>query len=92
VCVPSYQAVGLLCRETLISTALAVYDAQLHPTLDGVAASRTDAKRMLEAYIAKALGDSVNEHVRKHARAALDLNGQGHQGSREQGDLEADGR
>ena len=30
-------------------TALAVYDAQLHPTLDGVAASRTDAKRMLEA-------------------------------------------
>ncbi len=68
-----YQAVGLLCRETLISTALAVYDAQLHPTLDGVAASRTDAKRMLEAYIAKALGDSVNEHVRKHARAALDL-------------------
>jgi len=68
-----YQAVGLLCRETLISTAQAVFDSQLHPTLDGVAASRTDAKRMLEAYIAKSLGDSANEYVRKHARAALDL-------------------
>jgi hypothetical protein len=63
-----YQAVGLLCRETLISTAQAVFDSQLHPTLDGVAASRTDAKRMLEAYIAKSLGDSANEYVRKHAR------------------------
>jgi hypothetical protein len=28
-----FQAVGLLCRETLISLAQAVYDAQLHPTL-----------------------------------------------------------
>ena len=30
---------------------------------------------MLEAYIANALGDSVNEYVRKHSRAALDLAG-----------------
>jgi hypothetical protein len=28
-----FQAVGLLCRETLVSLAQAVYDAQLHPTL-----------------------------------------------------------
>jgi AbiJ N-terminal domain 3 len=47
-----FQAVGLLCRETLISLAQAVYDAQLHPTLDGVTPSDTDAKRRLEAYIA----------------------------------------
>lgn len=68
-----YQAVGLLCRETLISIAQAVYDAHLHPTLDGVAASQTDGKRMLEAYIAATLGGDVNKYVRKHATAALDL-------------------
>ncbi len=68
-----FQAVGLLCRETLISVAQAVYDPLKHPTLDGVAASATDAKRMLDAYIAVALGDGANEYVRKHAKAALDL-------------------
>jgi hypothetical protein len=68
-----FQAVGLLCRETLISLAQAVYDAQLHPTQDGVAPSETDAKRMLEAYIAVAFGGSAYEHFRKHARAAYDL-------------------
>jgi hypothetical protein len=47
-----FQAVGLLCRETLISLGQAVYDAELHRTLDGVTPSDTDAKRMLEAYIA----------------------------------------
>ena len=41
-----FQAVGLLCRETLISPGQAVYNAQLHPPLDGVTPSATDAKRM----------------------------------------------
>jgi hypothetical protein len=68
-----FQAVGLLCRETLISLAQAVYNAELHPTLDGVTPSDTDAKRMLEAYIAVAFGGSAYEHFRKHARAAYDL-------------------
>jgi hypothetical protein len=68
-----FQAVGLLCRETLISLAQAVYDPQLHPTLDGVTPSDTDAKRMLEAYIAVAFRGSAYEHFRKHARAAYDL-------------------
>jgi hypothetical protein len=68
-----FQAVGLLCRETLISLAQAVYDAELHPTLDGVTPSDTDAKRMLEAYIAVAFGGGAYEHFRKHARAAYDL-------------------
>jgi hypothetical protein len=63
----------LLCRETLISLAQAVYDASLHPTLDGVAASATDAKRMLEAYMAVVFAGSAHEHMRKHARAAYDL-------------------
>jgi hypothetical protein len=68
-----FQAVGLLCREILISLAQAVFDPERHPTLDGVRASDTDAKRMLEAYIAVEFAGSGNEHTRKHARAACDL-------------------
>jgi len=68
-----FQAVGLLCREALISTAQAVFDQALHPTMDGIKASDTDAKRMLEAYIPIALTGSANDFLRKHARAALDL-------------------
>ena len=51
-----FQAVGLLCREALISLAQAVYVPERHPTLDGVAPSPTDGKRMLEAYVAVELG------------------------------------
>jgi hypothetical protein len=68
-----FQTVGLLCREALISLAQAVFSPDQHPTLDGVKASETDAKRMLEAYIAASLAGTSNEHLRKHARAALDL-------------------
>jgi hypothetical protein len=68
-----YQAVGLLCRELLISTSQAVFDAAEHPTVDGVPASKTDAKRMFEAYIEVALVGSSNDHLRKHVRAAYDL-------------------
>jgi hypothetical protein len=68
-----FQAVGLLCREALISLAQAVYDPASHPTVDGVAPSSTDAKRMLDAYMAVAFAGSANEHLRKHARAAYDL-------------------
>lgn len=68
-----FQAVGLLCREMLISLGQAVFIAADHPTVDGVKASPTDAKRMLEAYVAATLAGSANEYVRKHARAAIDL-------------------
>lgn len=68
-----FQAVGLLGRESLISLAQAVYIPERHPTLDGVAASPTDAKRMLEAYIAVELAGGVNEAGRRHARSALDF-------------------
>lgn len=68
-----FQAVGLLCRETLISVAQAVYVAERHPTTDGVAASQTDAKRMLEAFIAVELGGAANDETRSHAKAALRL-------------------
>lgn len=68
-----FQSVGLLCRETLISLSQEVYKPERHPSIDGVAASHTDAKRMLEAYIAVELSGESNSAARKHARAALDL-------------------
>jgi hypothetical protein len=68
-----FQAVGLLCREALISLAQVVYDPQRHPTDDGVAPSETDAKRMLDNYLAVELAGSPNEGVRRHAKAALTL-------------------
>jgi len=68
-----YQAVGLLCREALISVAQVVFEPAKHKTADGVAPSATDGKRMLEAYIGVELGGGANEIARKHAKAALDL-------------------
>jgi len=68
-----YQAIGLLCREVLISLAQAVYNPDRHPSLNGTVPSETDAGRMLEAYIAAELGGGPNEEARAHARAALRL-------------------
>ncbi|MDP3062258.1 MAG: hypothetical protein Q8O40_03435 [Chloroflexota bacterium] len=68
-----YQAVGLLCREVLISLAQTVYDPTRYPTDDSVAPSETDAKRMLDAYLLNELAGSANEVARRHARASLDL-------------------
>jgi hypothetical protein len=68
-----FQAVGLLCREVLVSLAQAVHDPAHHPSLDGVPASETDAKRMLEAYIAAELVGSSHEALRRHAKAAYAL-------------------
>lgn len=68
-----FQAIGLLCRETLISLAQAVYDAARHQSVDRVSPSPTDAKRMLDAYIDSELKDGVNDETRRHAKASLDL-------------------
>lgn len=68
-----YQAVGMLCREALISLAQEVYDPAQHPSEDDVKPSPTDFKRMLGAYIAVELGGGANKIVRAHARAAFDL-------------------
>ena len=69
----AFQTVGLLCRETLISLGQAVFAPERHPTLDGVAASHTDAKRMLEAFIAAELAGNANEETRAHVKASLRL-------------------
>jgi len=68
-----FQAIGLLCREALISLAQLVHDPAHHKSLDGIIPSETDAKRMLEAYIHVELAGSTNEAARRHARASLDL-------------------
>ncbi|UVT20814.1 MAG: hypothetical protein H8K03_02520 [Nitrospira sp.] len=68
-----FQTVGLLCREVLITAAQTVYNANLHPTIDGIAPSATDAKRMLEAVFERELFGSANEESRAHAKAALKL-------------------
>ncbi len=68
-----FQAIGLLCREVIISLAQAVFDPTIHETVDGVVASKTDANRMLEAYVGHVFpGDSYKE-VRAHHRASLAL-------------------
>ena len=67
------QAVGLLCREILISLAQAVYDPEVHRPIDGVQPSSTDAARMLEAYLATELKGKSDEALRRHTRAALSL-------------------
>ena len=68
-----FQAVGHLCRETLISVAQAVYDRERHRTLDGVEPSTTDAKRMLDAFASVELAGSENTAFRKVVKAAFDL-------------------
>ena len=68
-----FQVVGLLSRETIITLAQSVFHQEKHPILDGKEVSKTDAKRMLEAYVAVELSGSSNETVRRYAKATLDL-------------------
>lgn len=68
-----FQAVGLLCREVLISLGQVVYSEPEHGTPDGVQVSSTDAKRMLDAYIAATVPGQTNETIRRHVKAALAL-------------------
>lgn len=70
-----FQAIGMLGRETLITVAKQVFDAAKHTTLDGVEASTTDAKRMLEAFLQHELADA-SEKARKFAKSAVDLGNQ----------------
>jgi hypothetical protein len=68
-----YQAVGLLCREVLISVSQEVYDPAQHSSGDGVVVNETDAKRMLEAIFESDLKGSANSEARAHAKAAMNL-------------------
>jgi hypothetical protein len=68
-----HQGVGLLCRECLISLSQAVYNPTKHKSIDGVTPSKSDAKRMLEAYLSCEFPGEENEALRRHAKAALTL-------------------
>jgi hypothetical protein len=68
-----FQAVGLLCREIIISLAQEVFIAEKHPILDKTQISSTDAKRMLEAYIAVELAGSSNEAIRKYVKSTSEV-------------------
>lgn len=68
-----YQSVGLLCRETLISLAQLVFDPSKHCIQQNINISKTDAKKMLDAYLSVEIAGNTNETARKHAKAALDL-------------------
>lgn len=68
-----FQAIGLICREAIISLAQAVYDPALHKGPDGVTPSATDANRMLDGYIGHSFPGASNKEVRAHARASLAL-------------------
>jgi len=68
-----FQAVGLLGRETLISVAQVVYDDERHRQALDADPSDTDAKRMLDAYLATELAGAPNEAIRRYAKAALTL-------------------
>ncbi|RHK31507.1 hypothetical protein DW069_20615 [Bacteroides thetaiotaomicron] len=68
-----YQAVGMLCREVIISLAQAVYIPEKHISLDGVEISKTDAKRMLDAYIAVTLAGKESEELRSYAKVTNKL-------------------
>ena len=68
-----FQAVGLFCRESLISLAQAVFDSSRHQSDDGVQPSATDSKRMLDAFFSAELSGGSNEETRRHARASASL-------------------
>lgn len=68
-----FQAIALLCREVIISTAQAVFDPTIHESLDGVKISTTDANRMLDAYVAHVFPGESYKEVRAHYRASLAL-------------------
>lgn len=68
-----FQTVGTLCREALISSAQAVFDAAHHPIVDGVKVSPTDFKRVMEAYFTVELAGGSMTYSRQHAKAAFEL-------------------
>jgi hypothetical protein len=68
-----FQAVGLFCREVLISVAQAHFDVSKHWKSETPPPSQTDAGRMLEGVFATELAGGSNEEARAHGKAALKL-------------------
>ena len=68
-----FQAIGHQCREIMISVAQVIYNPDEHISTDGVVPSKTDAKRMIEAYLSFTLPGSSNEEIRRHVKTTCDL-------------------
>jgi hypothetical protein len=68
-----FQSIGLLCRESMISLAQAVYDREQHALSDGVTPSEADAKRMLDGFITKQLSGGSHDAQRRFMKALYDL-------------------
>lgn len=70
-----FQSVGLLCRELIISLAQAVFNPEIHGSMDekGVVIGKTDAVRMLKNYISIQLEGGSNEELRSFAQNANKL-------------------
>jgi hypothetical protein len=67
-----YQAVGLLCRECIISLAQAVFDSARHQPKDGPSISDTDAYRMLEAYFSTEFAGAENGGIASARKSLVD--------------------
>ena len=68
-----FQAVGLYCRETLISAASEVFVPLLHCGKEDAIPSSTDSIGMLELFIACELQGSSNEVLRNYAKSTAKL-------------------
>ncbi|RWB07302.1 hypothetical protein [Mesorhizobium sp.] len=70
-----WQAIGLLCREVLISLGQAVYDREVHGDTDeaGTRIGSTDARRQLFAWLRHGMPGGDNKEIRAHIKASIEL-------------------
>ena len=68
-----FNAVGVLCRETLTNVAQAVFDPEIHAKYSDIPPSPTDSKRMIDCYFSHELSGNDNENLRRFAKNAINL-------------------
>lgn len=68
-----FKAIGLRCREFLISLARGAFDPAKHGQADEPLPGPSDSKRMLDSYMRAELGGGSHEDARRFARAAVQL-------------------
>ena len=70
-----WQAIGLVCREVLISLGQSVYDADLHGSEDdgGTKIGPSDARRQLWQWLYYEMPGSDNKEIRAHIKSSIDL-------------------
>lgn len=70
-----FQAIGLLCRDVIISLAQAVYNPQIHGATDetGTQVGNADAVRMIGNYVNVKLSGGHHKELRAYAKATNDL-------------------